>query len=1397
MIQELVSELERRGITMSVSGEQLQVQAPKGAMVPELRDKIAKHKAELIQWFRAAVPVAPEAQAAIVPAPADWLRPFPLTDIQRAYWLGRTNAFTLPTGIHTYQEYDCIDLDIERLIIAFRKVVARHGMLRAHTLPDMLQVVEPSVKERFDVLDLRADLADQRESKLANMRTAMSHRIYDTEQAPLHHLVAARMDERRTRLILSFDLINIDAGSMAILNKEWMLFYEQPDVELPPLPLSYRDYVLALEEHKKSASYARAFAYWRSRIADIAPAPRLPIAADPSTIEAVHFEHLEATITAHDWARLQKRASAAKLTALIVCITAYTEVLARFSEIGRFTLNVTLFNRLPLHPQVNEIIGDFSSMVLITVDTSLPLSFVERARRTQELLWEALEQRDVSGIELQREIARTWDHHQGALFPFVFTGVKNTKGDGLNALAKLGKLNFGILQTPQLVLDHQFYEHGDSAVAVWDYVRGVFPDNLICEMFEVYTTLLRNLAENDAPWQSTSLDILPASQRERRVAMNATNTESVTEDLLHVQFERQVDKHPDKPAVITSNVILTYAEVDRRANRLAHELRARGIGPDKPVPIIMEKGWEQIVAVFGVLKAGGAYVPLDAAGSDERLGRMIADSDARVALTQAKYAKNTAWTKGIDVIVVGDETVDSDPGRLSPIQRAHHLAYVLYTSGSTGQPKGVMIEHRSVTNRMTDVAERSCLVSDDRAIALTALHHDLSVFDVFGVLGIVGGTIVLPDADKTRDPAHWADLIRAHRITLWNSVPTFMHMLVEYAEGNENWVSNALGSLRWAIFSGDFIPVDLPNRLRKLSPGITIIASGGPTETTVWDIWYPIGDVNPSWKSIPYGRPMRAATYHIFDEQLREKPDLVPGEMYIGGLGLARGYWRDETKTRERFIIHPNSGERLYKSGDLGRWLPDGNIEILGRADFQVKIRGYRIELGEVEAAIQGHPEVQHAVVLAIGDNARDKRLCAYVVTRKGGAVDHHDAVPLTPMSDAEKVDFKFARHGLRRDLDDAPTLAFGPIEKDDQSLETYARRRSIRSFLDNPMALSQLGQLLRVLAPITAPGTILPKYRYPSGGSLYPVQTYVYIKPGRVEGAAAGFYYYDPPQNSLRKVADEQMDGAAHASWNVDMFEQAAFVLVFVGKLAAIEPLYGAMARDFCAIEAGYMGQLLMDQAHSSGLGVCPLGYIDFDQYRSALQVEDSSVFVHGMLGGLADPAQYSTSTLGEESVPAAKARSLSTNLRSFLEKKLPEYMIPTAYIELQALPLTANGKIDRNALRQIQLNASAPRKTEKAVPANELETKIIAVVAEVLGVPEVGVDENLFDAGATSVHVVIIAKRLRTLLERDISTVILFQAPNVRALAAALSQSEERGESRQEALARADVRRRARIRR
>lgn len=1396
-IQQLLSELANHGIKLSAKGDQLQVQAPKGALGPELRERIAANKAALLSLLREGAGAMAQQDAPVVtPNLADRHLPFPLTDIQRAYWLGRTGAFTVPTGLHLYMEYDCRGLDIDRLQQAFRRVVARHDMLRAHTLPDMSQVIEPSAVGEIEVRDLRGLLQREREAALSAMREAMAHRIYDTTCLPLYHVVAVRLDDQLTRLFISLELINADGGSVGILFTDWVRLYESPATSLPPLSFSYRDYVLALEARKGSASYQRSREYWRQRIPSIAPAPALPMMADPATLTSVRFERFDAQIEPATWERLKERARAAGISTSVLFLTAYAEALGRFAQSPRFTLNVTLFNRLPVHPEVNDIIGDFTSMVLLTVDTSSALSFAQKALRLQAQLWEAMEHREVSGIEVQRDIAQAWGDRRGALFPVIFTSVQSPRIGGFDVTERLGKLVYSVTQTPQLLIDHQLAERSHDVALAWDVVTGIFPDGLAASMFEVYTTLLHQLAGDEQSWNRTRFELLPQAQQQRRNAVNATQDRPIPTVLLHELFEQQVDASPLAPAILTTDRVISYAELDRRANVLAHALRSLGVRPEQLVPIVMDRGWQQIVAVLAILKAGAAYVPLDAAGADDRIAAMLHECDAQVIVTQPQLRAGATWAVGRAIVTVDDALPAQDLPRLPSVQRPDSLAYVLYTSGSTGSPKGVMIEHRSVSNRVLEMAERFGFVASDRVLALSVLHFDLSVFDLFCLLGAVGGAMVLPDAEQARDPGHWARLIHDHQVTLWNSVPMFMQMLVAHIQGRPD-CEQQIRSLRWAILSGDFIPLDLPTRLAALHPDLMLLSGGGATETTIWDICYPITRVDPSWKSIPYGRPMRHATYHILDEELRERPDWVVGEIHMGGVGVARGYFRDELRTRERFVHHPDTGERLYKSGDLGRFLPDGHVEILGRADFQVKIRGYRIELGEIEAALKAHPDVQDAIVLALGAQASDKHLCAYVVRRAAAsAARPSEHEPKSPLDAAAKLAFKLARHGLRPELADAPSVALAAGPADDLEVEAYAQRRSLRTFAEHPLSLPALSRLLCLLGSITPAGAALPKYRYPSGGSLYPVQTYVYVKPGRVDGLGAGYYYFDPAARALRKLSDEPMSPAVHASDNQALFEQAAAVFLFVGKLAAIEPVYGTLARDFCLLEAGYMGQLLMEHAPKHGIGLCPLGALDFQGVRAALRLDESSIFVHGAYVGPADPAQFAVAALS--AVPTAQASPREADalgdIRRDLKKKLPEYMIPTAWVELASLPLTENGKVDRKALLKLEARATVPTHDEPAAEPSELEAQMASVVAEVIGASTVRVDQNFFDAGATSLHIVLLARRLGELLNREVPATLLFQAPSIRALAATLSAVEPATVTLDKAHARAQARRHAR---
>jgi amino acid adenylation domain-containing protein len=918
----------------------------------------------------------------IVPAPAHRHEPFPLNDIQQAYWVGRNGLFELgDVSAHMYLEVEGLDLDVERLEAAWRRVVSRHEMLRAVINSDGRQQVLREVPEyTIEVEDLRGLPPDAAEARLAATRDRLSHEVMPADRWPLFVIRGSRLDDRRLRLHLSFDILIADVWSWQILFREWAELYRDGSARLPDLAITFRDYILAERAVEDSGPHRRSLEYWRKRIPTLPPAPELPVASNAGGLARTRFARRTAHLEPEAWQRLKARAREAGLTSSGVLLGAFAEVLSAWSKSPRFTVNVTLFNRLPLHPQVNDIVGDFTTVNLLAVDATAGADFEARAQAVQRQLWEDLEHVHASGVRVMRELTRAQGSAPRALMPIVFTSTLATsygEGDHSFPIEWLGEIGYGISQTPQVWLDHQVFEQRGALTFNWDAVEAMFPSGLLDDMFASYEALLRRLATDAASWHEAERRLVPPAQLAVRAAANATDA-PVPEVLLHALFEARAAERPDAPAVITSGRTLTYGELLRRSSALAHELRSRGASRERLVAVVMEKGWEQVVAVLAVLQSGAAYVPVSPSVPRERLAFLLDHAQVELVLTQPGVDATVEWPEGVERICV----TDAEPAPaacLAPSQRPDDLAYVIYTSGSTGLPKGVMIEHRAAVNTILDMNARFAVGPGDRALALSSLTFDLSVYDVFGALA-AGAAIVLPEPGATRDPARWSELMVRERVTVWDSVPALMQALVDYASGDPARLPQ---ELRLVLLSGDWIPVSLPGEIRALVPGARVFSLGGATEAAIWSILYPIDAVQPGWKSIPYGKPMLNQRFHVLNELLEPCPIGVAGGLFIGGVGLARGYWRDEEKTRASFFQHPRTGERLYRTGDLGRYLPDGNIEFLGREDFQVKVNGFRIELGEIEAALERHPDVAQAVVAAVGERT-SRRLVGYVVPRDG-----------------------------------------------------------------------------------------------------------------------------------------------------------------------------------------------------------------------------------------------------------------------------------------------------------------------------------------------------------------------------------------------------------------------------
>lgn len=966
-VESLLAQLEQQQIHLWVEDDQLRYRAPQGALTESLRDAIACQKQDIILRLQPS-PQLPQ----LMPVPAQHYQPFPLNDIQQAYWLGRGGNFEMGNvSTHVYLEIDCQNLDLKRLNHAWRQVIDRHDMLRAIVHKNgRQQILETVPPYEMGVLDLRAKSEKVIATQLATLRQRMSHQVRPADQWPLFEICASCLKGDTTRLHISIDGLIADGRSLFLLFQDWAQWYQNPALALPLLPLSFRDYVLAETALQESPAIQTALDYWRDRLPNLPPAPALPLAKNPSTVAQPKFVRYGDRLAPDVWNRLKANAQAKGLTPSGVLLAAYAQVLATWSKSLQFTLNVTLSNRLPLHPQVNDLVGVFSSIDLLEVDYSQKDSFADRALSLQKQLWQDLDHCQLSGIRVLRELARLRQTGASAQMPVVFT---STLLD-LSQLGWMGEIVYWITQTPQVWLDCQVYEQHGGLFFSWDAVEDLFPDGLVATMFEAYRSLLQQLADQPEVWQKSYLSLIPNEQQHSEI--NAT---PIPNDLLHTLFNRRAKQQPDQVAVTSGDRTLTYSELHRQSHQIGHWLRQRGTRPNQLVAVLMEKGWEQIAAVLGVLQSGAAYLPIDPTLPLERLHYLLKDGEVSLVLTQSHLRDKLDLPDTLQYLCVDTDELEAIDHPLEPIQNPDDLAYVIYTSGSTGIPKGVMIAHRGVVNAIAATNQHFEVSAADRVLGLTALHHDMSVYDIFGILA-AGGAIVLPEAASQRDPVHWLALINRHQITIWNSVPAMMEMLLESISRPElKNQTTLLRSLRLTFLGGDWIPLSLPDRLRSWVETVQIVSVGGPTETTLWNIWHPIEQVNPAWKSIPYGRAIANTRYYVLNEKLEPCPDWVAGQIYCAGIGLAKGYWRDPEKTKARFIHHPQTGERLYQTGDLGCFWPDGTLEFLGRQDFQVKINGLRIELGEIESVLCKHPLVQSAVVVAALQGT-EKFLVAYIV---------------------------------------------------------------------------------------------------------------------------------------------------------------------------------------------------------------------------------------------------------------------------------------------------------------------------------------------------------------------------------------------------------------------------------
>ena len=1327
-----------------------------------------------------ATATTPEPAPVLTHDPTGRHDPFPMTEVQQAYWIGQTDAYALGNvGAHAYQEVEFTGLDADRLQWAFSQLILRHDMLRMVTLPDGTQRVQPSVPGYvIEIHDLRGYSSTEQEKFVAELRHALSHQVFDVNTWPLFAVCGCRIEDDRIRLHLSFDALLADAWSFEVLLADFTHLYTNPTLPLEPLEITFRDYVTVMISSRDSAAYNRSRDYWLSRADTIPGAPELPLKINLDSLDAPRFGRHLHRIPAADWDRIKQRGAREGLTPSAIVLTAFGMVLSRWSVSPRFTIVLTVFDRPPLHPQITQLVGDFTSLILLEFGP-FDGTFLDGAKAVQRQLVDALDHRYFGGVQLLRELARRRADRTPPPMPVVFTStLTHARKDDANFLAAQQVDAMGINQTPQVYLDHQVTEIDGELRFNWDAVEEVFEDSTLDAMFDTYSRLLDSLTADG--WDRVP-DLQPPELDSIYKQLNATAAPLPTGTAIE-RFMSHAVRHGANLAVQEGDHQLSYADLARISSRVGRRLAAAGVGADGPVAVLLDQGWKQVASVLGAHLAGAPYLPIDPELPPRRIVEILNDAGITYLLTSRRHADAIADQTAAPCFLWDEDSLTDEPGLMTPRARPKDLAYVIYTSGSTGKPKGVMIEHRSLLNRMDDIGRRLDISNDDRAIAITALHHDLSVFDIFGLL-IAGGAVVMPGPQAARNPAAWWPLIRDASVTLWNSVPTFLDMAL-----SDSSVAPAAETptLRAVLLSGDRVSPDLLARAKAAFPQTQLYSLGGPTEVTVWDIWNPVDDPSVYTAMVPYGRPLSNARYYVVDEALNLKPVGVAGELCSAGVGLARGYLNDREKTARSFVSLPATGERIYRSGDLGRLRPTGELEILGRLDTQVKVHGQRIELGEVEQVLRQHDQIRDVAATVSRSDSDVSMLVAWIVPE--AAAQGESTSPLDPATAEDdgaagegmitdpiaRIEFKMLERGIRRFGDNARHALPKPDLTDDY-VASVMMRRSDRQFQDTPPTLNALGELLTALMQVRPQSFALPKYRYPSAGNAYPIQTYLLVRPDSVEGLRGGAYYYDPQSNDIVELDPSgSWPDSMHPPNNQPVSRQASFTLFLIVDYDAMRPLYGDKARDFSLLEAGYMGQLLMTEAPKLGLGLCPIGTLEFERVRDRFALGPGHELLHAFFGGRRIDLPPGDLVSDHSKVAADaddKHDALIDAVRAFAAERLPPGLVPGHIVTIPALPMTSTGKLDRTALAQLDIDAPA-KSVDFVEPETELERVLAGLWSQILQTEKVGLQDDFFQLGGDSILAIQLLNRLQDAFGLKLSLREMLEATTVARLAHLIEQ-------------------------
>ncbi|MBW4602154.1 MAG: amino acid adenylation domain-containing protein [Calothrix sp. FI2-JRJ7] len=943
-----------------------------GVEIPLRQLFVSSTVAKLAVHIEAAIASSHQQMSLISPVSRD--RDLPLSFAQWRLWFFQQ----LEPESSTYNLLRAIRLtgvlNITALQQSFNEILRRHEVLRttfATINGQPLQVIHPKIDLKLPIVDLTQ--IQNQESTIQNFLLEEAQQSFDLAQGPLLRTTLLRLGEEEHVLILTLHHIVSDAWSTGVLVSEsaalYAAFCEGKPSPLEELPIQYADFAIWQREWLQQQQLQTQLDYWKKQLQGNLPVLELKSDRPRPAIQTFAGEEYSLVLPKELSQALKKLSQQEGVTLFMTLLAAFKTLLYRYTGQTDILIGSPIANRN--RAEIENLIGFFVNTLVLRTDLSDNPSFIQLLARVRDCTLSAYAHQDLPFEKLLEELQPERDTSHMPLFQVMFV-LQNTPSKTL----ELPSLRIQPIEVKgktakfDLTLFIEDTEHG--LIASFEYNTDLFDQPTICRLGQHFQTLLAGIITN--PTQHLcELSLLTATEQQQLREWNSTATDYENELCLHQLFELQAQKTPDAVAVVFENQQITYQELNCRANQLAHYLQKLGVKPEVLVGICVERSLEMIIGLLGILKAGGAYVPLDPSYPQQRLAFMLENSQTPVLLCQQHLVKNfPAHTTKLVCLdtnweLITDQSSENPVCNLTP----DNLAYVIYTSGSTGRPKGAMNTHRGVANFLTAMQQQFGLTNQDSLLSVTTLSFDIAVLELFLPL-TVGAKVILASREVAIDGTQLLKRLKSD-ITVMQATPATWRMLLE-----AGWQSNPQLKI---LCGGEALPAKLAQQLRQRSAGVWNLY--GPTETTIWST---IHQVDERETSVPIGRPIANTQIYLLDPNFNLVPVGVIGELYIGGVGVGRGYLHNPQLTSEKFIPNPfsdNPGARLYKSGDLACYLPDGTIEFLGRIDYQLKVRGFRIELGEIEAVLSQHPAVGETVVVIREDTPGDKRLVAYLVPTK------------------------------------------------------------------------------------------------------------------------------------------------------------------------------------------------------------------------------------------------------------------------------------------------------------------------------------------------------------------------------------------------------------------------------